>query len=81
MPRAFVECTEIAGKTVKSAKIYQDAVDGCETVIEFTDGTCFSGCVSSRQAIKATLLRGGAGTPQIPSGLRTISHLDRGASF
>ena len=65
MPKAFVECTEIAGKTVKSAKIYEDALDGCETVIEFTDGTSFSSCVSSRQTIKATLLRGGVGTPQI----------------
>jgi hypothetical protein len=64
VPKAFVECTEIAGKTVKSAKIYENTVDGCETVIEFTDGTSFSGCVSSRQAIKATLLRGGVGTPQ-----------------
>ncbi len=45
MPKAFVECTEIAGKTVKSAKIYENAVDGCETVIEFTDGTSFSSCV------------------------------------
>ncbi len=64
MPREFVECTEIEGKTVKTAKIYEDAVDGCETVIEFTDGTSFSSCVSHQAAIKATLYRGGAGTPQ-----------------
>jgi hypothetical protein len=41
VPREYVECPEIAGKTVKSAKIYEDAVDGCETVIEFTDGHPF----------------------------------------
>jgi hypothetical protein len=60
-----VECAEIAGKTVKTLKVYEDATDGCETVIEFTDGTSFSSCVSSQPTVKATLFRGGAGTPQV----------------
>ena len=65
MSRDYVECTEIAGKTVKTAKIYEDAVDGCETVIEFTDGTSFSSCVTFQPAVKAILFRGGVGTPHV----------------
>jgi hypothetical protein len=63
--REYVECTEIAGKTVKSAKIYGDTADGCETIIEFTDGTSFSSCVSYQPVVKGTLFKGGVGTPLI----------------
>lgn len=65
MSREYVECPEIEGKTVKSAKIYEDAVDGCETVIEFTDGTSFSSCVSYQLAVKGTLFKGGVGPPLV----------------
>ncbi len=65
MPREYVECTEIAGKTVKTLKVYEDALDGCETVIEFTDGTTFSSSVTYQPVVKATLFRGGVGTPQV----------------
>jgi len=33
--RDYVECAEVAGKTIKTLKIYEDDVDGCETLIEF----------------------------------------------
>jgi hypothetical protein len=65
VPRDYVECTEVAGKTVKALKIYEDDVDGYETLIEFTDGTSFSSSVSYRQVAKGTLFKGGAGTPQV----------------
>jgi hypothetical protein len=65
VPRDCVECTELTGKTIKTLKIYEDDVDGCETFIEFTDGTSFSSSVSYQPAMKGTLYRGGAGTPQI----------------
>jgi hypothetical protein len=60
-----VECTEAAGKKIKTLRIYEDAVDGCETLIEFTDGTSFSSSVSYQANIKGTLFTGGIGTPQI----------------
>jgi hypothetical protein len=63
--REYVECTEIAGKTVKTLKIYEDDIDGCETLIEFTDGTSFSSSVSNQPTVKGTLFVGGAGTPKI----------------
>lgn len=65
MPRDYVECVEAAGKTIKSLKIYDGDVDGCETLIEFTDGTSFSSSVSYQSSVKGSLFEGGAGTPKI----------------
>ncbi len=65
MPRNSVECVEVAGKTIKTLKIYEDDVDGCETLIEFTDGTSFSSSVSCQPVVKGTLFKGGVGTPQV----------------
>jgi len=65
VPKEYVECAEVAGKTIKALKMYEDEVDGCETLIEFTDGTSFSSSVSYQPAVKGTLFKGGAGTPEI----------------
>ncbi len=65
MQRDYMECAEVAGKTIKALKIYEDAVDGSETLIEFTDGTSFSCSVSHQRTVKATLFQGGIGTPRI----------------
>lgn len=65
MTKEFVECPEVAGKTIKSLKLYEDDADGCETLIEFTDGTSFSCSVCYQPAVKGTLFEGGAGTPKI----------------
>jgi hypothetical protein len=61
----YVECAEVAGKTIKALKLYEDEVDGCETLIEFTDGTSFSSSVSYQPTVKGTLFEGGVGTPKI----------------
>ena len=65
MPKDYVECNEVAGKTIKALKLYQDAVEGCETLIEFTDGTSFSSSVCYQSTMKASLYRGGVGTPEV----------------
>lgn len=65
MPRDYVECAEVAGKTIKALKIYEDEIDGCETLIEFTDGTSFSCSVCNTPNVKAALFKGGVGTPEI----------------
>ncbi len=65
MPRDYVECAEVAGKTVKTLKIYEKGVDGCETLIEFTDGTSFSISASCQPSVKETLYKGGVGTPLV----------------
>jgi hypothetical protein len=63
--RDFLECPEVAGKTIKALKIYEDDVDGCETLIEFTDETSFSSSVSYQPTVKGTLFESGVGTPRI----------------
>jgi len=63
--RDYVECTEVAGKTIKTLKMYEDDADGCETLIEFTDGTSFSSSVCNQPKVKGILFEGGAGTPKI----------------
>lgn len=65
MPRDYVECAEVAGKTIKTLKIYENGVDGCETLIEFTDGTSFSSSVSHQPVVKGTLFKGGVGSPLV----------------
>jgi len=63
--KGFVECPEVAGKTIKSVKIYEDDTDGYETLIEFTDGTSFSSSICFQSAVKGVLFEGGTGTPKI----------------
>jgi hypothetical protein len=46
-------------------EIYEDAVDSCDTVIEFTDGTSFPSCFSYQTTVKGTLFKGGLGTPLV----------------
>ena len=65
MSRNLMECDEIAGKTVKSLKVYEDPSEDCEVVIEFTDGTTFSCAIEQRSSMKSVLFRGGVGTPEI----------------
>lgn len=65
MPRDHVECAEVVGKIIKTLNVYEDDVDGCETLIEFTDGTSFSCCVCNEPKAKAVLFKGGIGTPEI----------------
>jgi hypothetical protein len=65
LSRDFVECNEIAGKTICSLKVYEDPSQECEIVIEFTDGTTFSCAMEQRSSIKSVLFRGGVGTPEI----------------
>lgn len=68
MTDKYVECAEVAGRTIKTLKIYQDDVEGYETLIEFTDGTSFSSCISYQSTAKGTLFKGGAGIPEIIRG-------------
>ena len=65
MLRDFIECDEIAGKTVRSLKVYEDPSEDCEVVIEFTDGTTFSCAMEQRSSMKSVLFRGGVGTPEV----------------
>jgi hypothetical protein len=61
----YVECPEVSGKTIQTLRIYKSTSDGTEMQIELTDGTSFSCSLSYLPNIKASLYKGGVGTPVI----------------
>lgn len=65
MTEQFIECADLAGKTIQMIRIYKDAGDGSEIQIELTDGTSFSCTVSQSPAVTASLYKGGAGNPEV----------------
>jgi hypothetical protein len=60
----YVECPELSGKTIQTLRIHRDAGDGTDIQIELTDGTSFSCCLSHQSSVKASLYKGGVGTPE-----------------
>ena len=65
MKEHYVECPELSGKTIETLRIYKDTGDGTEMQIDLTDGTSFSCSLSHEPTVKASLFKGGAGTPMI----------------
>ena len=63
MEQDCIEYAEVAGKTVQRFRIHKDTGDGPELQIDFTDGTSFSYSVCCQPAARATLYKGGIGTP------------------
>ncbi len=60
----FVECVELAGKTIHTLRVFKDTGDGNELQIELTDGTSFNLCFSAKIKIEASVIRAGIGTPE-----------------
>jgi hypothetical protein len=60
-----IECPELAGKTIHAFRIHRDTGDGANVEIKFADGTTFSCSLNIRPEVKATLYKGGVGTPEI----------------
>lgn len=60
----FVECPELAGKTIQTLRIYKDTGEGNELQIDLTDGTSFNCCFSAKTHIDASVLRSGTGEPE-----------------
>ena len=65
MTGAYVECTELNGKTIQALRIYRDDGDGTELQIDFPDGTTFSCCFNVKPALEASLIRPGVGHPEL----------------
>jgi hypothetical protein len=65
MKEGCVECPELAGKTIRTLRIYKDCGEGTEMQIDLTDGTSFSCSLSHQPTVKAALYRGGVGGPDI----------------
>lgn len=60
----YVECPELSGKTIQALRIHKDTGDGTDVQIELTDGTTFACSLSHQLSVRASLYRGGVGTPQ-----------------
>lgn len=67
MEQDCIECAEVSGKTVQRFRIHRDTGDGPELHIDFTDGTSFSYSICCLPSARATLYKGGIGTPEILS--------------
>jgi len=61
----MIECTAIAGKTIRDCTIYEDASTGPEVLIEFTDGTTFSVSLKQSVSVEAKCIRDEGGEPQV----------------
>jgi hypothetical protein len=61
----YIECPELAGKTIQVFRIHRDTGDGTNVEIQLTDGTNFSCVLNHRPEINTTLYKGGIGTPEI----------------
>lgn len=60
----YDEFPELGGKTIRSLRIYKETVEGTALQIQLTDGTNFVCSVGHQRTVKATLYRGGVGTPE-----------------
>jgi len=65
MQDKFIECPELEGKTIRAFRIHRDAGDGTNVEIALMDGTTFSCSINVRPEVKASLYKGGVGTPEI----------------
>lgn len=54
---SMIRCDELSGKVVQTLSLYEDGPYGPEIQIEFTDGTSFNSCVTTRSNFEAKLLR------------------------
>ncbi len=64
MQEDYVECPELSGKTIQAVRIYKDTGDGTDVQIDLTDGTSFTCSLCHQPTVKATLYRGGVGSPE-----------------
>ena len=60
-----IELSDLAGKLIASAKITQASSHEQELSFEFSDGTSFSFCCTSRVKSETCIYRGGVGEPEI----------------
>ena len=64
MKEEFLECAEVAGKQIKSLRIFKDTGEGTEVQIEFEDGTSFACRFHVTPTIEASIIRSGVGFPE-----------------
>jgi hypothetical protein len=61
----MIECKDLAGKVVRSIRIFEDSNDGPEISIDFEDGTNFNACLGLKVTLEAKWTRDDGGQPQV----------------
>jgi hypothetical protein len=61
----YIECPELAGKTIQTIRIHRDTGEGTNIQINFSDGTTFACSFTIRPNVEASLYKGGVGTPKV----------------
>jgi hypothetical protein len=62
-PNPFQLC--LAGKVVRSLRIFEDGNDGPEVSIDFEDGSNFNACLGVKMTLEAKWTRDDGGQPQM----------------
>jgi len=61
----MIECKDLAGKVVRSVKLFEGGNDGPEVSIDFEDGSNFNVCLGVKTTLEAKWTRDDGGEPQI----------------
>jgi hypothetical protein len=59
----MIECKEVAGRIVRSVRLYEDGPYGPEVSMDFEDGTNFTAILHTRHVIEGKLTRDDGGEP------------------
>jgi hypothetical protein len=61
----MIECSDLAGKVVRSITLFEDGRQGPEISIDFEDGTGFHACLGVKTTLEAKWTRDEGGQPQV----------------
>ena len=61
----MIECSDLAGKVVRSITLFEDCRYGPEIIIDFEDGSSFNACLGVKMTLEAKWTRDEGGQPQV----------------
>jgi hypothetical protein len=61
----MIDCKDLAGKVVRSLRIFEDGNDGPEVSIDFEDGSNFNARLGVKMTLEAKWTRDDGGQPQV----------------
>ena len=61
--RNLIECEEVAGRTIRSLKLFEDGPYGPEVSVDFEDGTNFTATLHGKHVLEGKLTKDEGGEP------------------
>ena len=61
----MIECSDLAGKVVRSITLFEDGRYGPEITIDFEDGSSLNACLGIKMTLEAKWTRDEGGQPQV----------------